>query len=133
MLEALKFLKERVYSNKSKLTNNYKKLSHASMGCVTAVDGGVCIIADGGSTDGSLDADFVKTVGVTAVLTKTGPGKLSAQLRMAYAWSIKHGYDGIVTIDGNGAETIDGQTTIDVSSQYDSLTIIAGASEWHIL
>src|SRR6056297_3194662 len=43
------------------------------------------IIADGGSNDGSLDPDYMREVNVTAVLTKTGPGKLSAQLRMAYA------------------------------------------------
>ena len=65
------------------------------------------IIADGGSTDGSLDPDFVRPVGVRAVLTKTGPGKLSAQLRMAYAWCLRQGYDGIVTIDGNGKDGVD--------------------------
>ena len=43
------------------------------------------IVADGGSSDGSLVAEFVSEVGVRCVLTKTGPGKLSAQLRMAYA------------------------------------------------
>ncbi len=62
------------------------------------------VIADGGSSDGSLDADFMASVGVRAVLTKTGPGKLSAQLRMAYAWCLRQGYAGIVTIDGNGKE-----------------------------
>lgn len=65
------------------------------------------IVADGGSTDGSLDAEFVKPVGVRAVLTKTGPGKLSAQLRMAYAWCLREGYDGIVTIDGNGKDGVE--------------------------
>ncbi len=65
------------------------------------------IIADGGSTDGSLDADFVASVGVRAVLTKTGPGKLSAQLRMAYAWCLRQGYAGIVTIDGNGKDGVE--------------------------
>ncbi len=65
------------------------------------------IIADGGSTDGSLDADFVTQAGVRAVLTKTGPGKLSAQLRMAYAWCLRQGYAGIVTIDGNGKDGVD--------------------------
>ena len=65
------------------------------------------IVADGGSTDGSLDADFVKPVGVRAVLTKTGPGKLSAQLRMAYAWALREGYKGIVTIDGNGKDGVE--------------------------
>jgi hypothetical protein len=64
------------------------------------------VIADGGSTDGSLDADFMGEVGVRAVLTKTGPGKLSAQLRMAYAWCLRQGYAGIVTIDGNGKDGV---------------------------
>ena len=41
------------------------------------------IIADGGSSDGSLAPDYMRDVGVTAVLTKTGPGNLGAQLRMA--------------------------------------------------
>lgn len=65
------------------------------------------VIADGGSTDGSLDADFMGEVGVRAVLTKTGPGKLSAQLRMAYAWCLRQGYAGIVTIDGNGKDGVE--------------------------
>lgn len=65
------------------------------------------IVADGGSTDGSLDAHFVAAAGVRAVLTKTGPGKLSAQLRMAYAWCLKQGYAGIVTIDGNGKDGVE--------------------------
>jgi hypothetical protein len=65
------------------------------------------IIADGGSTDGSLDPDFVRAAGVRAVLTKTGPGKLSAQLRLAYAWALRQGYEGIVTIDGNGKDGVE--------------------------
>lgn len=62
------------------------------------------IIANGGSTDGSLESDFLKQVGVRARLTKTGPGKLSAQLRMAYAWALRQGYQGILTVDGNGKD-----------------------------
>ncbi len=65
------------------------------------------VMADGGSTDGSLDTDFVASAGVHAVLTKTGPGKLSAQLRMAYAWCLREGYGGIVTIDGNGKDGVE--------------------------
>lgn len=65
------------------------------------------VVADGGSTDGSLDAEFVARMGVRAVLTKTGPGKLSAQLRMAYAWCLREGYNGIVTIDGNGKDGVE--------------------------
>ncbi|WP_017665049.1 glycosyltransferase family 2 protein [Porphyrobacter sp. AAP82] len=65
------------------------------------------VIADGGSSDGSLDPGFMAQVGVRAVLTKTGPGKLSAQLRMAYAWCLQQGYAGIVTIDGNGKDGVE--------------------------
>lgn len=69
------------------------------------------IVADGGSTDGSLDADFIATVPcVRAVLRKTGPGKLSAQLRMGYAWGLEEGYAGLVTIDGNGKDGVEAVT-----------------------
>ncbi len=65
------------------------------------------VVADGGSSDGSLAEDFVRTLPIRAVLTKTGPGKLSAQLRMAYAWCLDQGYEGIVTIDGNGKDGVE--------------------------
>lgn len=65
------------------------------------------IVADGGSTDGSLDLRYLEVQSVRALLTKTGPGKLSAQLRMAYAWCFDQGYDGIVTIDGNGKDNVE--------------------------
>lgn len=59
------------------------------------------IIVDGGTTDGSLDKDFLNSKNVSGLLLKTGAGKLSAQLRCAYAFALAHEYDGIVTIDGN--------------------------------
>jgi glycosyltransferase involved in cell wall biosynthesis len=59
------------------------------------------IIVDGGSTDGSLELNRVQDHGVRGLLVKTGPGKLSAQLRCAYAFALDQGYEGIVTIDGN--------------------------------
>jgi glycosyltransferase involved in cell wall biosynthesis len=62
------------------------------------------VIADSGSTDGSLDLDFLRSTGVRALLVKTGPGRLSAQLRMAYAWCLDEGYAGIITMDGNGKD-----------------------------
>ena len=65
------------------------------------------VIADGGSTDGSVAADFLRQTGVRALLTKRGPGRLSAQLRMAYAWCLDEGYEGIVTVDGNGKDGLE--------------------------
>jgi glycosyltransferase involved in cell wall biosynthesis len=64
------------------------------------------VIADGGSTDGVLDPDALRRAGVRALLVKTGPGRLSAQLRMAYAWCLDEGYAGIVTMDGNGKDGV---------------------------
>lgn len=59
------------------------------------------IIVDGGSTDGSLAQNSLKQLAVNTLLTKTAKGKLSAQLRCAYAFALEQGYNGIVTIDGN--------------------------------
>ena len=62
------------------------------------------IIVDGGSTDGSLDPAMLRRHHVRTLITKTGPGKLSAQLRCGYAYSLQEGYSGIVTIDGNNKD-----------------------------
>ncbi|MDF3054479.1 MAG: glycosyl transferase family 2 [Gammaproteobacteria bacterium] len=59
------------------------------------------IIVDGGSKDGSLELSGLQDMKVRGLLVKTGPGKLSAQLRCAYAFALDQGYEGIVTIDGN--------------------------------
>lgn len=65
------------------------------------------IVADGGSTDGSLDHDFLRAAGVRALLVKRSPGKVGAQLRMAYAVALDEGYSGIVTMDGNGKDGVE--------------------------
>ncbi|WP_353086839.1 glycosyltransferase family 2 protein [Stenotrophomonas sp.] len=62
------------------------------------------IVVDGGSTDGSLAEPFLQETHVSALLVKTGPGKLSAQLRCAYAYCLEEGYAGVVTIDGNNKD-----------------------------
>lgn len=59
------------------------------------------IVIDGGSTDGSLELDELRQLGVRGLLVKTEYGKLSSQLRCAYAFALDQGYLGIVTIDGN--------------------------------
>jgi dolichol-phosphate mannosyltransferase len=59
------------------------------------------IVVDGGSSDGSVAEAELMRRGVAVLLVKTGPGKLSAQLRCAYAYAVGVGYEGLVTIDGN--------------------------------
>ena len=62
------------------------------------------VVVDGGSTDGSINALGLSKLGVSAVIHKRGPGKLSAQLLCAYDFALKAGYDRILTIDGNGKD-----------------------------
>lgn len=62
------------------------------------------IIVDGGTTDGSLEIEQLKKCGVRGLLLKTSAGKLSAQLRCAYAFAVDQGYEGVVTIDGNNKD-----------------------------
>lgn len=58
-------------------------------------------VVDGGSTDGSLDPQFLHENRVRALAVKTGPGRLSAQLRVGLWWAMGEGYEGVVLIDGN--------------------------------
>ncbi|MDX2242977.1 MAG: glycosyltransferase family 2 protein [Leptolyngbyaceae cyanobacterium bins.302] len=65
------------------------------------------MIADGGSTDGSTSRDRLIPLEVNTLLTKTGKGKLSAQLRMFFAYALTQGYEGMVIIDGNNKDGVD--------------------------
>jgi hypothetical protein len=40
---------------------------------------------------------------------------------------------GVVTIDGSGAETIDGAVTYDLATKYLSINIYSTGTEWIIL
>lgn len=62
------------------------------------------IIADGGSTDNSLEPSLLKNSGVHTLLVKTGAGRLSAQMRMALAYAMQEGYAGFIFIDGNNKD-----------------------------
>ena len=65
------------------------------------------VICDGGSNDGSLEESLLRANQIHTLLTKTGPGKLSAQLRMGYAWALQQGYEGVITVDGNGKDNVE--------------------------
>jgi dolichol-phosphate mannosyltransferase len=62
------------------------------------------IIVDAGSSDGSLELKYLKRQSVKGLLVKKDSGKLSAQLRCAYAFILDHGYEGVITIDGNNKD-----------------------------
>lgn len=65
------------------------------------------LILDGGSTDGSMEPERLRSLGVRCLIVKKGPGKQGAQLRMGWTYALRQGYEGIVTIDGNGKDGVD--------------------------
>lgn len=85
-----------VINEGSRITNLLSRMATLKIDNIADI-----IIVDGGSTDSSLEQKSLLQKGVRGLLVKTGPGKLSAQLRCAYAFSLDQGYDGIITIDGN--------------------------------
>lgn len=64
------------------------------------------IITDGGSTDGSVNKNILKNNNVRTLLVKKSAGKQGTQLRMGFAYALQEGYDGIITIDGNGKDGV---------------------------
>jgi len=46
---------------------------------------------------------------------------------------IKNIGTGVITIDGNGSQTIDGALTYDLTHQWDSITLVSNGTGWFIL
>ncbi len=65
------------------------------------------LILDGGSSDGSMNKTFLKQNDVRSLLVKKSYGRQSTQLRMGFAYALKQGYQGIITMDGNGKDGIE--------------------------
>ncbi len=62
------------------------------------------IIADGGSSDGTLSRILEEEIQITTFLEKRDEGKLSAQLRMGFDYCINEDYDYVITMDGNNKD-----------------------------
>ena len=62
------------------------------------------VLADGGSTDGSVKPSFVKKMGVRTLITS--PMGQARQYRCAFDFALKQGYEGIITIDGNHKDDV---------------------------
>jgi len=65
------------------------------------------VIGDGGSKDLCSDPNVLRQYAVRTLLVKTGPGRLSAQLRMLFDYGLNEGYEGFVMIDGNGKDGVE--------------------------
>lgn len=94
-----------VLNEGERIRRQVTRMSEADLGCDI-------VIADGGSTDGAVEPGFLADHGVRALLTKTGPGRMGAQLRMLFAWALDQGYEGVITVDGNGKDGLEGVVRI---------------------
>lgn len=62
------------------------------------------LIFDGGSTDGSVNLGFLKKMSIRAlIISSSGQGR---QLRAGLAFALGQGYEGVITVDGNGKDDI---------------------------
>lgn len=66
------------------------------------------LIFDGGSIDGSTNNEFLKKNRVRTLLVLKSRGKQGTQLRMGLSYALKEGYEGVITIDGNGKDDPEG-------------------------
>lgn len=46
---------------------------------------------------------------------------------------VKNSGTGVITIDGDGSETIDGSLTFILSTRYESITVISNGLNWNII
>lgn len=80
----------------------------------------------------TLEDSTVLADATSAAFTITLPKAYNAN---GYIFTIKKidSSANAVTVDGDGAETIDGATTQVISFQYDSVTVQSDGTEWWIL
>ncbi|OGR56377.1 MAG: glycosyl transferase family 2 [Elusimicrobia bacterium RIFCSPLOWO2_02_FULL_39_32] len=65
------------------------------------------LLLDGKSSDGSLEPSYLKELGIRGLFTLKEKGRLSAQLRLGYAYALNEGYQGVITVDGNNKDNIE--------------------------
>ena len=82
-----------------------------------------------------LDDDGVSVITVdasSAAVTITLPTAADNEGRVLHIKKIDSSANN-VTVDGEGSETIDDQTTQTISAQYDDMRIVCDSNEWWIL
>lgn len=84
------------------------------------------VLADGGSTDGTTEPSRLAELGLHTLLVKTGPGRLSAQLRMGFDFALRNGAQSVVTVDGNGKDDVTGATRI-LAALHGGLDFVQGS------
>jgi hypothetical protein len=132
------------YFNASGATNNYALIVPSGGGSV-----GIGTTAPASTLDvqGSLGFKTTSISGATTldqthnvVLATAGAGGFTITLPAAASNTGKTYYikkidnaAGLITIDGNASETIDGATTLVLYVQYDAVRIVCDGSNWYVI
>jgi dolichol-phosphate mannosyltransferase len=64
------------------------------------------VLCDGDSSDGSTNVSRLQSLGVRTLLVTNQAG-LGTALRLGFSYAMDEGYEGVITIDGNGKDGID--------------------------
>jgi glycosyltransferase involved in cell wall biosynthesis len=88
-----------VFNENKRLQNQLKKMQ-------PLMNDWDVIIADGNSTDGCNDPLMLRSFGVRSLLIRRESGQLGSQMRMAFAYAMSQGYQGVVTVDGNDKDNV---------------------------
>lgn len=110
-----------VINEGDKFLNQLKSMLEAGIDNVADI-----IICDGGSTDGSTSVKMLSEYNVTALIIRKSSGHLSDQLMLGYYYAIKEGYEGTITMDGNGKDGVEGIYTF-VKALNDGYDLIQGS------
>ncbi len=86
------------------------------------------------------DTDYTATINDDVILVSTGattrtisfPAASTLTGKIYHIKKIDSGV-GLVTLDPNGSETIDGDLTPDITTQYESFMIVSDGSNWHVI
>jgi hypothetical protein len=125
-------------------TNNIQVVSGTTLSIGTPSDG---TVTKAKLAAGALSGDVVSITGATTltsshdvVLASSSGGAFQIDLPAAASNAdkimiIKKTSSDLnaITIEGNGAETIDGATSTTLNTQYESIEIVCDGSNWHIV
>lgn len=92
-----------VINEGNKFINQLKKMQEHEISRVADI-----IVCDGGSTDECNNIEILRQQGVTALVIRKSAGHMSDQLMLGYYYALINGYEGTITMDGNGKDGVDG-------------------------
>lgn len=70
------------------------------------------VLCDGNSSDGSTSISRLKGLGVRTLLVTDHVG-LGTALRLGFCYAMDEGYEGVITVDGNGKDGVEAITVFD--------------------